>query len=82
VRAGHLLRDLHRLGHEIVHAAAAETAAEDGLVDLALFREQARCGLATASRADSPFCVGTHASQRSSREQIAVVFIGSIGAWF
>ena len=41
-RAGHLLRDRHRLAHPVVHCAApAEAAAQQQLVDLALRERQA-----------------------------------------
>ena len=81
-RARHLLGDRDDLAHPVVHgAAAAEAAAQQQLVDVALARAAGPAASDAAASAASPFCVGVHTSQRSGVQR-AVAFIVSIVAWF
>jgi hypothetical protein len=80
-RARHLLGNQHRLAHPVVHrAAAAETAAEVHLVDLAFRGRQAR-GLGRRGQRGFAVLRRVQTSQRSGVQR-AVAFIGSIVAWF
>lgn len=63
-RARQRLGDQHRLAGVIIAAAPAEAAAEMELMDFTLLRREAR-GLRRRGESPSPFCVGTHTSQRS-----------------